>query len=159
MFYVLRRLMDSIQEDPEKVFDLDINTLPIAGQLKQVYLQSELLPMPMLVELSGIPMAQRVYVNVAPDHFIDTASANRIEGGVRILGTVTDLVAGDEDGYLSAERWLLHDWEYLIRRKLMTQIEDVVKEIFTQLKLGQPAEDVQSYVTGPPVILNAIAIY
>ncbi len=141
------------------MFDLDINTLPIAGQLKQVYLQNELLPMPMLVELSGTPMAQRVYVNVAPDHFIDTASANRIEGGVRILGTVTDLVAGDEDGYLSAERWLLHDWEYLIRRKLMTQIEDVVKEIFAQLELDQPAEDVRSYVTGPAVILDAIAIY
>ncbi len=159
MFYVFRRLMDSIEGDLDEIFNFDVNALPITRQLKQVYLQNELLPVPVLVELTGTGMSQRVYVNLEPDHFIDAASANRIEGDERVLGSVLGFVAEGPDGFLSAERWLLHDWEYLMRRKLMTQIDPIVKDVFTQLELDQPAEDVHSYITGPAVILNAIAIY
>jgi hypothetical protein len=131
----------------------------LAQQLKQVYLQNELLPIPILLELSGSTLPQRVYVNVRPDHFIDAASSNRAEGERRVLGTVAHLVPGGDGGYLSAEDWLLHDWENMMRRMAMLKLEDVVKQLVDQLDLGLPAEDVHSYITGPAVVIDAIALY
>lgn len=159
MFFILRRLMEKIEGDLEAIFDLDVHDLPVVDQLKQVYLCNELLPIPILLELSNSELPQKVYINVRPDHFIDAASANQVEGDLRVLGAVSHLVPGGDDGYLSAEKWLLHDWEYMIRRKLMMQVGDVVKDLVAELDIDLPAEDVHAHVAGPAIIVDAIALY
>ncbi len=159
MFFIFRRLMDTAEGDLASVFDLDVHDLPVTEQLKQVYLRNELLPIPILLELTGSGLPQKVYVNVRPDHFVDAASANRIEGDLCVLGTVSRLIPSGDDGYISAEEWLLHDWEYMIRRKLMTQVGDVVREMVDQLELDLPAADVHAHIAGPAVVVDAIGLY
>lgn len=159
IFFIFRRLMDTAEGDLDSIFDLQIEEPAVAEQVKQVYLRNELLPLPILLEVTNSPLPQKVYVNVEPDHFLDSASANRIEGELRVLGTVSHLVEGGSEGHLSAERWLLHDWEYLMRRKLMTQMDDVVGNLVHQLEIDLPAEDVHAYLSGPALIIDAIAIY
>lgn len=159
LFFVFRRLMDTADGDLEVIFDLDVKDQPVVEQLKQVYLRNELLPIPILLELTGSELPQKVYVNVAPEHFIDAASANQVEGEMRVLGSVSQLIPGGDDGYLSAEQWLLHDWEYLMRRKLMLDVDDVVKSLVKQLELDLPTEDVHAHIAGPAIIINAIALY
>jgi hypothetical protein len=159
MFFILRRLLEKSDVDLETVFDRDLSELPVAEQLKLVYLQNELLPMPVLLELTGSQLTQKVFVSVRSDHFIDAASANRIEGELRVLGSAAQLVPAGDEGYLSAEEWLLYDWEYLIRRKLMTQVDEIVKDMVNQLELDLPAEDVHAYIAGPAILVDAIALY
>lgn len=159
MFFILRRLMDSSEGDLDTIFDLKLDDLPVAEQLKRVYLRNELLPIPILLELTGSGLPQKVYINVRPDHFIDAASANRVEGDLRVLGSVSRLVDEGADGYLSAEEWLLHDWEYMIRRKVMTMVGDLVVELVAELDLDLPSEDVHGYIAGPAIVIDAIALY
>jgi hypothetical protein len=89
MFFILRRLMDTADGDLDTIFDLDVNDLPVAEQLKQVYFRNELLPIPTLLELTGSQLPRKVYVNVRPDHFIDAASANKVEGDPAALHAST----------------------------------------------------------------------
>ncbi|MGW2272201.1 DUF6414 family protein [Streptomyces yangpuensis] len=159
MFYILRRLMDNVAVDLDSLRDLDVNTLPLAEQFQQVYLRNELLPIPILLELTGSNLPQKVYINVPPDHFLGEASANRIEGELRVLGSISRLIPGGNDGYLSAEQWLLHDWEHMMRRFLMTQVDDQVRELVSHFNLDLPAEDVHAHIAGPAIIVDAIGIY
>lgn len=159
MFCIFKRLMNGADLDLETIVDLEVDDLPLAEQIKAVYLGNELLPVPILLELAGSGLEQRVYVNLRPDHFIDSASADRIEGDVRVLGTVSRLVEGGPDGHLSTEYWLLHGWEHLARRVLMTQVEDVVKSLVGEFGLDLPADDVHAFITGPAVVVDAIAVY
>lgn len=160
MFFIFRRLMDAEASNFESILDLDADDLKVVEQLKKVYLQNELLPIPILLELTGSDLPQKVYVNVRPDHFIDAASANQVEGELRILGTIYKLVSDGDDGYLSAEEWLLHDWEYLIRRKLMIAgVEDLVKDMAEKLEIDLPSQDVRAYISGPAIVIDAIALY
>lgn len=159
MFFIFRRLKDTAEGDLETIFDIDVNDLPVTEQLKQVYLQNELLPIPILLELTDSTLPQRVYVNVRADHFIDEASANRVEGELRLLGTVWRLIPEGNEGYLSAEDWLLYGWEHMLRRKLMPQVEEVVKDMVNQFQLSLPAEDVHAYISGPAIVVDAIALY
>jgi hypothetical protein len=159
MFFIFRRLMDTAEGDLETIFNLDVNDMPVVEQLKQVYLRNELLPIPVLLELTGSTLPQKVYVNVRPDHFIDQASTNRVEGEMRVLGSVSRLIPEGDEGYLSAEEWLLHDWEYMIRRTLMPQVDEIVKTLVKDLELNLPAEDVHASIAGPAIIVDAIALY
>ncbi|WP_420082972.1 DUF6414 family protein (plasmid) [Streptomyces sp. JL4002] len=159
MFYILRRLMDNVAVDLDSLRDLDVNNLPLAEQFQQVYLRNELLPIPILLELTGSNLPQKVYINVPPDHFLGEASANRIEGELRVLGSISRLIPGGSDGYLSAEHWLLHDWEHMMRRFLMTQVDDQVRELVSHFNLDLPAEDVHAHIAGPAIIVDAIGIY
>lgn len=159
MFFIFRRLMNDADLDLQTIVDLEVDDLPLDEQIKAVYLGNELLPIPILLELAGSGPAQRVYVNLRPDHFVDAASVDRIEGDVRVLGTVAKLVDGGADGFLSAEEWLLSGWEHLARRLLMTQVEDVVRSLVTEFGLDMPADDVHAFITGPAVVVDAIAVY
>lgn len=159
MFFIFRRLMDAAEGDLASIFNFDVNDMPVVEQLKQVHLRNELLPIPILLELTGSSLPQKVYVNVRPDHFIDQASANRVEGELRVLGSVGKLIPEDDDGYLSAEEWLLNGWEHMMRRTLMPQVDDVVRDMVSRLQLNLPAEDVHAYIAGPAIVVDAIALY
>lgn len=160
MFFILRQAMEEAELDLTSIEDLDLDALPgVEEGFRDAYLSNQLVPVPLLVELTGSGLPQRVYVSVAPDHFVDSASADRVEGDLRVLGSVTQLIGDGNEGFLSAERWLLHGWEYLIRRHLMLQIDEIVKELGNDLDLGLPEDDVYGYITGPAVVLDAIAIY
>jgi hypothetical protein len=62
-------------------------------------------------------------------------------------------------GASSAEEWLLHGYENLFRRLLMTQVDDVVKKLVEDLDLDLPAGDVHAIISGPAIVVDAIAIY
>lgn len=63
------------------------------------------------------------------------------------------------EGFLSAEEWLLHDWEHMMRRKMMVIMEKVVREMVDHLDLDLPAEDVHAYIKGPAIVVDAVALY
>ena len=158
MFHIIRRLMDTMT-DVDDLLALDATDEPVMELLRQVYLRNELLPIPILLELSGSTLPQKVYVTVRPSHFVDAASADRVERELRVLGAVRYLVEGGEDGYLSAEEWLLDGYEYLFRRTLMTKVSDVVRELVEKLDLDLPTDDVHAFIAGPALVVDAIAIY
>ena len=85
--------------------------------------------------------------------------SDQIEGDRRILGTVRNLVAPGDDGYVSTEDWLLPDWEYLVKRLLMTEISGKVQEIVESLEIDLPAKDIHAWIEGPAVVLDAVAVY
>jgi hypothetical protein len=158
MFHIIRRLTDGIT-DLNDLKELTADTPEVAAQLKQVYLQNELLPIPILLEMTGTTLPQKVYVSLRPSHFVDLASADRVERELRVLGTVTHLVDGGGDGYFSAEEWLLTGYEYLFRRLLMTEVNPVVKKLVENFDLDLPADDVHAFIAGPAIVIDAIALY
>ncbi|MBP2356212.1 hypothetical protein JOF29_007322 [Kribbella aluminosa] len=158
MFHIIRRLTDGIS-DVDGLTDLDADSPEVAAQLKQVYLQNELLPIPILLEMTETGLPQKAYVSLRPSHFVELASADRVERELRVLGTVTHLVDDSPDGYFSAEEWLLHGYEYLFRRLLMTQVNDVVKKLVNDIGLDLPANDVHGFIAGPAIVVDGIAVY
>lgn len=158
MFYVLRKYLESTEQD---IRDLDFSNigLDLMRILQKTYFGNELVPIPILVDVEGAQLGPRVFVNLRPNLFVDAATSDQIEGDRRVLGTVRSLVGDDNDGYLSTEEWLLPDWEYLMKRMLMTDISDKVQELVDTLKIDLPAKDVHAWVKGPAVILDAVAVY
>ncbi|MFB7678279.1 hypothetical protein ACFC26_43490 [Kitasatospora purpeofusca] len=164
LFFILRQILEDANLE-------DLGDLPatlsgtdprLLEQMKRVYLRNELLPVPVLLELERSGLPQKVYVNVDPNHFIDNASANRVEGDLRVLGTVSQVIDGSPDGYLSAETWLLSGWEYMLRRTFMTQVGDVLaglRESWADVGIALPEGDVDAYISGPAIVVNAIALY
>ncbi|WP_149205096.1 DUF6414 family protein [Actinotalea subterranea] len=159
LLHIVRRVLADAELDVTQLDDLRADAPQMLAELKAVYLRNELPPIPILLEMTGTALPQRVYVSVRPDHFVDAAGANRLEGELRALGTVSHLVEGGDDGFLSAETWLLDGFEYLVKRKLMASIGDQVKSLATVLDLDLPADDVHAYITGPAIIVDAIALY
>ncbi|MGW1534446.1 DUF6414 family protein [Streptomyces aureus] len=161
VFFLFRRLMLSRDiNDLNQLANLDLEDADVAEAIQQVYLANELLPLPVLLELSGSTTPHKVYVNVRPDFFIDKASADRIEGDVRVLGTVSRLIP--EGDFRVTDEWLLHGWEFMMRRIMMAQIQDDLEEVTRQLQrlgLRVPDDDVHAYISGPAVVLDAIALY
>ncbi|MEU1502777.1 hypothetical protein [Streptomyces sp. NPDC005732] len=161
VFFLFRRLMLSRDiNDLNELANLDLEDTDVAEAIRQVYLQNELLPLPVLLELSGSPMPHKVYVNVRPDFFIDDASADRLEGDLCVLGSVSRLIP--EGDYRVTDEWLLHGWEFLMRRIMMAQIQDDLEEVTQQLQrlgLHVPDDDVHAYLSGPAVVIDAIALY
>ncbi|WP_406490482.1 hypothetical protein OHB06_51750 [Streptomyces sp. NBC_01604] len=161
MFFILRRFLEggSLEQLPDTLSATDPRLLE---QIEEVYLRNELPPIPILLELEGSGLPQKVYVNVTPDHFIDVASTNRVEGETRVLGTVSRLIDGSPEGFLSAEDWLLSGWEWMLRRTLMTRMDDALVELRRTMSnqgIVLPDEDVDAYITGPAIVVDAIALY
>ncbi|MGT2533130.1 DUF6414 family protein [Streptomyces nojiriensis] len=161
VFFVFRRLMLARGiNDLNELASLDLQDAGVAEEIQRVYLQNELLPLPVLLEVSGSSLPHKAYVNVRPDFFIDQASADRLEGDLRVLGTVSALIpAGD---YRVTDEWLLNGWEFMMRRIMMAQIQDDLQEVTRQLErlgLNLPGDDVHAYISGPAVVINAIALY
>lgn len=158
-FYILRRFMQDTTQDFSKLAELSTSDPELVSQIKAVYVDNALPPIPMLLEMTQTGLPQRVYVNLRPDHFVEAASADRVEGELRVLGTVSRLVPGGDDGYTSAEDWLLAGYEYLFRRTLMTKIDDMVRDLVEKLGLDLPGDDVHAYIAGPAIVIDAIALY
>lgn len=158
-FYILRRFMQDTTQDLSKLAELSTSDPELVRQIKAVYVDNALPPIPMLLEMTQTGLPQRVYVNLRPDHFVEAASADREEGELRVLGTVSRLVPGGDDGFTSAEDWLLAGYEYLFRRTLMTKIDDMVDDLVGELGLELPADDVHAYIAGPAIVIDAIAVY
>jgi hypothetical protein len=158
-FYILRRFMQDTTQDLSKLAELSTSDPELVRQIKAVYVDNALPPIPMLLEMTQTGLPQRVYVNLRPDHFVEAASADRVEGELRVLGTVSRLVPGGDDGFTSAEDWLLAGYEYLFRRTLMTKIDDMVDDLVGKLGLELPADDVHAYIAGPAIVIDAIAVY
>jgi hypothetical protein len=161
VFFLFRRLMlaRDISELSE-LANLDIADPDVAEAIQRVYLQNELLPLPMLLEVTGSSLPHKVYVNVRPDFFINEASADRLEGDLRVLGSVYRLIPEDE--FRATDEWLLHGWEFMMRRIMMAQIQDDLQEVIqqlTRLGLDVPDDDVHAYISGPAIVIDAIALY
>ncbi|MFJ5293057.1 hypothetical protein [Streptomyces sp. NPDC088348] len=95
-----------------------------------------------------------------PDFFIDEASADRLEGDLRVLGSVSRLISSVQ--YRVTDEWLLHGWEFMMRRIMMAQIQDDLEEVTRQLQrlgLDVPDDDVHAYISGPAIVIDAIALY
>lgn len=159
MFYLVRRIIGSDDFDAAKIDGLKVDSPEVLEQLKSVYLGNEILPIPVLLEVIGSKLPQRAYVNVDPGYFVGGAEADRVEDDLRVLGSIRNLVPGGDEGYLSSEEWLLHGWEYLMRRTLMPTIGDTVTTLVDELDLDLPVDDVQAYLRGPAILIDAVAIY
>ncbi|MGQ4344023.1 DUF6414 family protein [Streptomyces sp. SAS_275] len=164
LFYILRQILEDtnledLEDLPATLSEADPR---LQEHMKRVYLGNELLPVPVLLELERSGLPQKVYVNVDPNHFINDASANRVEGDLRVLGTVSRIIDESPDGYLSAEEWLMSGWEHMLRRIFMTQVDDVLTELresWADVGIALPSGDVNAYISGPAVVVNAIALY
>lgn len=158
VFYILRKYLESTEQD---IRDLDFSNIApeVVSIIQSVYLRNELVPVPVLVEVARTGLSPRVFVSLRPNLFVESATSDQIEGERRVLGTVRTLVADGDDGYLSTEEWLLSDWEFLMKRLLMTEIKEKVQSLVDTLKIDLPAGDVQAWIKGPAVILDAVAVY
>lgn len=130
-----------------------------AQHAKRAYLNNELLPMPLLLRLDSPADCPALYVDLQPGHFLDSRSIDDVEGEIRVLGTVDKLI--DDGDYYSAERWLLPGWEHQMKRLLMASegIDGAFEAIAEQLGVDAPAEDTKPYLSGPALLVSAIAVY
>lgn len=158
ILYVLRKYLESTEQD---IRHLDFGEVEseVLTLFQAVYVGNELVPIPLLVEVAGTELKPRVLVNLRPNLFVESAMMDQIEGERRILGTIRNIVGEGNHGYLSTEEWLLSGWEYLLKRMVMTQIDDTVQDLVDALAVDLPAKDVYAWIDGPAVILDAVAIY
>lgn len=158
MFNLLLQYMKDTDRD---ISDLEFSEIePEIKQLMQrVYLGNELVPIPLLIELQNTGLDEKVFINLRPSFFVDSASVDRIEGERRVLGTIRNLIDGGDEGYLSSEEWLLDGWEYLMKRMMMLELGDQVKKISQAFGLDLPDDDVHAWIKGPAIVIDAIAIY
>jgi hypothetical protein len=158
LFHILLRYL---RETDQRLSDIDLENAPeeLEALVERTYIGNELAPIPLLVELEREGLEQKVFVNLKPSFFVDQALVDRIEGDHRVLGTIRNLVAGGNHGFLSSEEWLLDGWEYLVKRMMMIEIADTVREFSEAFNLDLPADDVHAWIRGPSIVVDAIAVY
>ncbi len=157
LLYVLRDALQSSDVDMSNLEFADVAP-DVLKRAKEVYIGGELVPMPILLEIA--PAAHdtaRVYVSLEPGLFVDDAAQERIEGAVTILGVVDRVIPADE--YFSAEQWILHGYEWLLRRLLLPRVDDVARQLVDSLTLDLPADDVSAYFSGPAIVIKGTALY
>ena len=154
-------LLQYLKDMDQDITDIQFSEIApdIKKLMQKVYLGNELVPIPLLIELENTGLEQKVFVNLRPSFFIESASLDRIEGEMRVLGTIRNLIDGGDEGYLSSEEWLLHGWEYLMKRMMMLNLNEQVEGLTAALKLDVPKDDVHAWIKGPAIIIDAIAIY
>jgi hypothetical protein len=69
------------------------------------------------------------------------------------------LIDGGGEGFLSSEEWLLHDWEHLMKRMLMTRISQEIQNLVNAFELELPADDVKAWLEGPAILVDVVAVY
>lgn len=158
LFNLLLQYLKDMDQDVTDIQFADIAP-DIKQRMQKVYLGNELVPIPILIELENTGLEQRVFINLRPSFFIESASLDRIEGEMRVLGTIRLLVDGGDEGYLSSEEWLLYGWEYLMKRMMMLNLNEQVEGLAAALKLDMPQDDVHAWIKGPAIVIDAIAIY
>lgn len=152
-------VLQAIRSAETSLDDLKSGQMPagVEEALKGVYLGNQLVPVPTLFEVQGTGLQPRVLLSVRPGHFVDAAAPDHLEGEIGLVGTVEALVA-DED-FLNAEKWLLHGWEWMVKRTLMTTMDDMVAGLSKALDVDLPADDIQAYIPGPAVVIDAVVVY
>ena len=158
LFHLLQNYMASIEQSVTD-FDIEEAEPELLQRFQQIYLGNELLPIPLLAEVEGIDHECLIFVNLQPNFFINRATVDQVEGERRILGSVRNMVEAGEDGYLSSEEWLLYGWEITLKRLLMTKISDQLSALTEALQLELKPDDVQAWIKGPAIIIDAIAMY
>lgn len=159
MFYLVRTLLEADGVDINGLEDLHLDSPGVQAKIKDLYLRNELPPVPILVKVTGPSTDEAIYASLNPGCFVGDAALDRLEGTHRILGTVQHIVEAGSDGYLATDPWLLSGWEYLMRRLLMAQLGDQVKEMAAALDIDLPDDDAHGWIEGPAVVLDAVAIY
>lgn len=160
MFYLLREYLGRDTTDIENLIaGGSINQRDLLPLIQDAYFGNALPPVPLLMELKSDDFPVRTFVSLSPSGFVDTAEASHIEGERRVLGQVANLVDAGSEGYLSAEKWLLHGWDYTMRRITMATLNTQIADLVETLNVDLPADDVQAYITGPAIVLNAVAVY
>lgn len=141
---------------------------------KSVYIDNRPVPLPLLLELKNpqtparprphrrkiqppIPFTGRVLISLKPDFFVDVAAIDRVKDSKTILGQVPLLVPDDD--YQQTDEWLLSGWEWMTRRILMTQTGDVIKTLVEKLDIPVNDESVCEYISGPAIVVDAVAVY
>ncbi|XVX18717.1 DUF6414 family protein [Actinomycetota bacterium] len=158
LFYLMKKAIAS--SDIASIEDLSIDDPEVEDVIRTVYLENELLPIPILMQAVDTGMEVRVYVNINPSHFTTSDVADRLEGEHRVLGTVRSVIDGGDEGYYNAEEWLMPGWEYMIRRLMLASLDDrEIHSLFTQMGLKIPEGATGTHVAGPAVLIDAIALY
>lgn len=125
---------------------------------KRAFLDNDLLPIPLLLRLQTPADWPSVYVNLEPGNFLESRSIDDVEGEIRVFGTVDKII--DEGDFYSAEKWLLPGWERDMRRVLMTtDIEQFFHSTASLFDVEVPEEDTKPYLSGPALLITAIAAY
>ncbi len=75
MFYILRMYLMSTDQDIRNV-DLSDITPQVMTLIQSVYLRHELVPIPVLVDVADTGLAPRVFVNLRPNLFVDSATSS-----------------------------------------------------------------------------------
>ena len=160
MLYLFREYLGQESTDMNALMQgHPLSQAEVLPLIQEGYFSGALPPIPILTELRSPEFPVRVFVSLAHSGFIDSAEASHIEGEHRVLGQVAHLVDGGSEGYLSAEKWLLHGWDYMMRRLLMASLDKTVSDMIDRLEITLDAEDVQEYISGPAIVLNAVAVY
>lgn len=144
--------------------DQDISTLDFAkiqpelmGEFKKIYAGNEVLPIPILLELTDTGLDIRTFVSLDANNFVDLAGVDRVEGDVTVLGTVSQII--DKGKGLNTERWLLDGYEWLLRRVLMTKIDDVIAQATGAFDVEFDESEVGHVIQGPAIVVDGVAVY
>lgn len=160
MLYLFREYLGQESTDMNALMQgRPLSQAEVLPLIQRAYFNGALPPIPLLMELRSPQFPVRAFVSLPHSGFVDSAEASHIEGERRVLGQIAHLVAGGKEGYLSAEKWLLHGWDYMVRRVLMASLDKTVSDMIDRLGISLEAQDVQEYITGPAIVLNAVAVY
>lgn len=160
VFHLARAAITAQGGDISQLDDLRFEDPKVQKVIRDIYLENQLLPIPMLLEVIETGLPVKPHVNFNASHFTDPGAADRIEGERRVLGTVRTLVDGDDEGYLSAEEWLLPGWEYTMRRLMLAGLEDKdIRKLLESVGLDMPQGSAGTHIQGPAFVIDAIALY
>lgn len=156
MFHLCLRTIQTTDQDIRALDFAQIQP-ELMDEFKKIYAGNEVLPIPILLELTGTGLDIRTFVSLSANNFVDAAGVDRVEGDVTVLGTVSQIV--DEGKGLNTERWLLDGYEWLLRRVLMTNIDDVIARATGAFDVKFDDSEVRHVIQGPAIVIDGVAVY